>query len=64
MWLSEICSFVAIGAFGSLMLYGLGMNFLGALAFGVLLTLGEFLMFNYLNHGKFRPFVSRSPVTR
>ena len=64
MRLIEVCSSVAISAFGSLMLYGFGVNFHVALAVGVLLTLGGFSMLNYLNHGKLRPFVSRSSVIR
>lgn len=64
MRLTEICSIVAVSAFSSLVFYGFGMNFLLALAIGVLFCLGGFSLLNYLNYGQFRPFVSRSSVIR
>ena len=62
MKLTEICLIVAGSTSSSLIFFAFGMKFPGALVIGALFCLVGFSVLNYLNHGKFHPFVRLSPA--
>jgi len=62
--LFENCSIVLVSVFGFLMFWIFGVPFLVALLLGIIIYLLGSSTLNYLNHGKFQPYVSHSSNNR
>lgn len=61
---SDFAAFLGISSSGGLMFFAFGVKLVPAIGIGFLSLVSGLSLLNYLNYGKFRPFVTRSSAAR